>query len=168
MESQIPHKFLPFSRYVFINMGSILVLGGLDDTHAHVTDFFTNYCYELKVLKFQANDEMYVSNPKSSMLNGRGCFAVCLNEQFVFTFGGVVGIDQKQDEVGGGFGHTIKASNDYDSGYGLTALCEKYDIENDQWYEISPMPYHMKNSSSCALSSDSIYLFGGKYCGEFG
>ena len=76
-----------------MNMGSILVLGGLDDTHDHVADFFTNYCYELKVLKFQANDEMYVSNPKSSMLNGRGCFSVCLNEHFVFAFGGVVGLD---------------------------------------------------------------------------
>ena len=93
VESQIPHKFLPFCRYVFLNMGSILVLGGLDDTHQTLTDFFTNYCYELKVLKFQANDEMYVSNPRSSMLNGRGCFAICLNENFVFVFGGVVGID---------------------------------------------------------------------------
>ena len=24
------------------------------------------------------------------------------------------------------------------------------------------MPYHMKNASACALSSDSIYVFGGK------
>lgn len=66
-QSQIQHKFLPFCRYVFLSLHNILVLGGLDDTHPSVNDFFTNYCYELTVLQFQANDEMYVSNPKSSM-----------------------------------------------------------------------------------------------------
>lgn len=69
------------------------MLGGLDDTHPSVSDFFTNYCYELKVLSFQANDEMYVNNPKSSMLNGRGCFSTCLSEGMVYAFGGVVGLD---------------------------------------------------------------------------
>ncbi len=45
---------------------------------------------------------------------------------------------------------------------GLTNLCEKYDIENDQWYKISSLPFSVRNASACALTSDSIYLFGGK------
>ena len=45
VQSQMPHKFLPFSRYVFMDMNNILVLGGLDDTHMYHNDFFTNYVY---------------------------------------------------------------------------------------------------------------------------
>ena len=91
VNSDIEHKFLPFCRYVFVNMDSIMVLGGLDDTHSGLADFFSNYCYELRVLRFHLNDEMFACNPKSSMLNGRGCFGTCLNEKFIFVFGGVVG-----------------------------------------------------------------------------
>ena len=30
------------------------------------------------------------------------------------------------------------------------------------------MPFHMKNAGSCALSSDTIYVFGGKACEDGG
>ena len=91
VQSQMPHKFLPFSRYVFIDMNNILVLGGLDDTHTNINDFFTNYVYQLSVKLFNRDDEMYVCKPKSAMLNGRGCFGVCINTKFVYVFGGVTG-----------------------------------------------------------------------------
>ena len=44
---------------------------------------------------------------------------------------------------------------------GVLHSCEKYDTEKDIWYEISEMGYVRKNSSVCALTSDSLYVFGG-------
>ena len=43
----------------------------------------------------------------------------------------------------------------------MIASCEKYDIENDMWYDIADSPITLKNSAACSLSSDCIYLFGG-------
>ena len=90
VKSNLPHKFLPFSRYVFLDMNRILVLGGLDDTHQSVNDFFTNYVYELSILKFNTNEDMYVCNAKSAMMTGRGCFGVCHVDNFVYAFGDVI------------------------------------------------------------------------------
>ena len=50
-----------------MDMNSILVIGGLDDTHSQTCDFFTNYVYELKVMRFNSTDEVYISNSKSAM-----------------------------------------------------------------------------------------------------
>ena len=133
----MPHKFLPFSRYVFIDMSHILVLGGLDDTHTEVCDFFTNYCYELRVMQFRNDDEMYVCAPKSAMKTGRGCFGVVLNDGYVYVFGGVTGRDfnhlvgkdrvKVNNEIDG-----AKSRDSVDNGKeGLCDKCEKYDIEND-------------------------------------
>lgn len=89
----MPHKFLPFSRYVFLDMNNILVIGGMDDTHRNTCDFFTNYVYEMKVMRFNLSDEVYICQPRSAMLNGRGCFGVCYTANFVYVFGGVTGRD---------------------------------------------------------------------------
>ena len=44
---------------------------------------------------------------------------------------------------------------------GVMGTCEKYDKDRDIWYEIADMNIPIKNASSCALTSDTIYLFGG-------
>ena len=149
-------------------MSHILVLGGLDDTHIQVCDFFTNYCYELQVTQFNNDDEMYVCNPRSAMLTGRGCFGVGLNDGFVYVFGGVTGRDFNhltgKDRVS--VNSEIDSAKRHDSiendKEGLCNKCEKYDVENDQWYKIADCPYSMRNPAACALSGDTIYLFGGK------
>ena len=48
----MPHKFLPYSRYVFLDLETILGLGGLDDTHPGLPVFFTNYVYNLSLVDF--------------------------------------------------------------------------------------------------------------------
>ena len=40
--------------------------------------------------------------------------------------------------------------------------CEKYDIERDEWYTIADLPFGVRNPSACALTADTVYLFGGK------
>lgn len=149
-------------------MNTILVLGGMDDTHSEICDFFTNYVYELKVMRFNENDEFYVSTPKSAMSNGRGCFGICHAEGFVYVFGGVVGrqfnyFDKKalvRDE------DVDHESRDYrvKKEDGLSSQCEKYDVKADQWYQIAEMPEVKKNPGACAMNADVVYVFGGKTC----
>ena len=162
---QMPHKFLAFSRYVFLDMNNILVFGGLDDTQEKMLDFFTNYCYQLKVLKFHLGDEMLVCNPIEPMSTGRGCFATCIKDGFAFVFGGVSGksfnqnqsLDEFEDDV-----NDIHLAAETKAQDQILKACEKYDTANDQWYQIASLPQNTRNASACALSSDSIYLFGGK------
>ena len=86
------------------------------------------------------------------MRQGRGCFALTLNEGFLYVFGGIHGERERLSEVP----PDKSQSNDI-----LIASCEKYDIENDMWYDIADAPITLKNSAACSLSSDCIYLFGG-------
>jgi hypothetical protein len=44
---------------------------------------------------------------------------------------------------------------------GVLKSCEKYDINKDLWYEFKDMNIERKNASMCALTSDTIYVFGG-------
>ena len=44
----------------------------------------------------------------------------------------------------------------------MPPVCEKYDIERDEWYEIADLPFGVRNPSCCALTADTVYLFGGK------
>ena len=151
-----------------MDMNHILVLGGLDSTHHSVCDFFTNYCFELKIAKFHKNDEMYVCTPKSAMQTGRGCFGVAYNLNWVFVFGGVKGTQFNQNK-----GKQDRVSFDIDENTetregGLLSLCEKYDVENDQWYSIAELPIPLRNAGACSMSCDSVYLFGGKTIGPNG
>lgn len=44
---------------------------------------------------------------------------------------------------------------------GLLSECEKYSLERDTWIDIRDMNVPLKNASVCALTSDSLYVFGG-------
>ena len=85
------HKFLAYSRYIFLNLDTLLVLGGLDDTDPVTADFFTNYVYNISLVDFNKDDQMYLCSPKSAMKTGRGCFSIAMNDGFLYVFGGVTG-----------------------------------------------------------------------------
>ena len=160
----MPHKFLPHSRYVFLDLETMLGLGGLDDTHPGLPAFFTNYVYNLSLVDFNKDDQMYLCQPRSAMKTGRGCFSLALNDGFVYVFGGVTGAQEQLTESPDGEHESRSQSHGSTSFYNTTKLsptCEKYDVENDQWYLISDLPVPLKNAGACALTSDSIYLFGG-------
>lgn len=150
-------------------MNNVLVLGGLDDTH-QVNDFFTNYVYDLKIISINKMEEMYVCNARSAMMTGRGCFGVCSMDNFIYVFGGVTG-KNFDSLIANATGHGLLNLEDSTTEpdeitEGLSDLCEKYDFQDDQWYQIAPIPYPMRNPGCCALTSDSVYLFGGKTAGE--
>lgn len=102
------------------------------------------------------------------MFNGRGCFGACLNDNFVYVLGGVNGRNFNHGQGQGKVSVNLDVNEDEQvtPEDGLMSACEKYDIQNDQWYQICNLPVAMRNSSACALSSDSVYLFGGKICSE--
>jgi len=93
----------------------------------------------IKITEVPVNvyDSLYVPYVKNNMLTKRGCFTALYQYGFVFVFGGL--------------NYTQK----------VLRYCEKYDVQNDQWEEIAPMVQPRKNASSCALTSDTIYVFGG-------
>ena len=112
-------------------MNKILVLGGLDDTHVGLNDFFTNYVYELKIISFNSREEMYVCTPKSAMQTGRGCFGLCSKDNIVYAFGGVTGKDFS-NMIGKERIDNHDSTDTEDEGEdGLSSLCEKYDTETD-------------------------------------
>ena len=138
----MPHKFLPSSRHVFLDLQNILLFGGLDDTHSDMEPFFTNYCYKLSLVNRSFNEQLYVCHSRSAMTYSRGDFAICHNNGFVFIFGGSVNVSHNQSP--------------------FTVSCEKYDIQEDEWYVIADMPIPLRNSTACSVSADSIYIFGGE------
>jgi hypothetical protein len=71
------------------------------------------------------------------MVKARGCFSACFLYDFVYAVGGVNIIE------------------------GVLTSCERYDTIKDQWQEISDLNVPRKNSSLCALTADSMYVFGG-------
>jgi len=91
-EISMPHKFLPSSRHVFLDLQNILLFGGLDDTHSDMEPFFTNYCYKLSLVNRSFNEQLYVCHSRSAMTYSRGDFAICHNNGFVFIFGGSVNV----------------------------------------------------------------------------
>ena len=93
------HRFLPYSRYLLIDMETIIVLGGLDDTQQQKSDFFTNYVFSLSFVEFNKEDSMYFCQQRGAMRQGRGCFALTLNEGFLYVFGGVHGERERLSDV---------------------------------------------------------------------
>lgn len=71
------------------------------------------------------------------MITKRGCFSALYSQGYVFAFGGLNYTDK------------------------ILKKCEKYCIKDNTWSRIACMVEPRKNASSCALSSDSIYVFGG-------
>ena len=102
---------------------------------------------------------MYLCRPRSAMKTGRGCFSLVLNDGFVYVFGGVTGAHEQLTESPDEEHKSGSQSRGFTEK--LSPTCEKYDVENDQWYLISDLPVPLKNAGACALTSDSIYLFGG-------
>ena len=72
-----------------------------------------------------------------SMIKGRGCFSTCYLHEFIYACGGINIIE------------------------GVLSGCERYDLVRDTWQEVSDLNIARKNSSVCALSADSLYIFGG-------
>jgi len=115
------------------------------------------------------------------MKRGRGCFAICHIDGFVYVFGGVSGErspDLKEAsglKYGVGIRNAVESPSMFQSkkereiygadrhyNCGLIAECEKYDVVEDVWYQVADLPIPLKNASACALSSDTIYVFGGQ------
>jgi hypothetical protein len=136
VNAQIKKPFLPFSRTVYLPNQDMIVMGGLNDEIPNKPTFSA---HTLKITEVPVNiyDSMYVTKQMNNMISKRGCFTALYQYGFVFVFGGL--------------NYTHK----------VLRYCEKYDIENDQWEEIAPMVEPRKNASSCALTSDTIYVFGG-------
>ena len=139
VNAQIKKPFLPFSRTVYLPNQDLVVMGGLNDEIPNKPTFSA---LVLKITEVPVNvyDSLYVTKQMNNMIMKRGCFTGIYQYGFVFAFGGL--------------NYTHK----------VLRYCEKYDVENDQWEEIAPMVEPRKNASSCALTSDTIYVFGGSSC----
>ncbi len=71
------------------------------------------------------------------MIHKRGCFSAIFHEGVVFVFGGL--------------NYTEK----------VLKKSERYSLTEDKWDPIADMCEPRKNSSACALTADTIYVFGG-------
>lgn len=71
------------------------------------------------------------------MITKRGCFAAIYHEGYVFTFGGLNYTDK------------------------ILKKCERYSIPDNKWQSLADMNETRKNASACALTTDTIYIFGG-------
>lgn len=136
VNAQIKKPFLPFSRTVYLPNQDMIVMGGLNDEIPNKPTFSSHV---LKITEVPVNvyDSLYVTKQMNNMVTKRGCFTGLYQYGFVFVFGGL--------------NYTHK----------VLRYCEKYDVANDQWEEIAPMVEPRKNAASCALTSDTIYVFGG-------
>jgi hypothetical protein len=136
VNAQVKKPFLPFSRTVYLPNQDMMVIGGLNDEIPNKPTF-SSQTLKITEVPVSVYDSMYVVNQKSSMQTKRGCFTGLYLHGYVFAFGGL--------------NYTHK----------VLRYCEKYNVEKDEWEEIAPMVQPRKNSSSCALTSDTIYVFGG-------
>ena len=136
VESKISKPFLPFSRTVYLPNQDMIVMGGLNDEIPNKPTF-SSHVFKITEVPINVYDSAYVAKQKSNMITKRGCFSALYQFGFVFAFGGL--------------NYTHK----------IMRYCEKYDVDNDIWEEIAPMVEPRKNWTSCALTSDTIYVFGG-------
>lgn len=129
--------FLPFSRTVYLpNSLDFLNFGGLDDTEVE-KPFFTNTGASYTLFAITDADLVVIPKPIKSMVKARGCFGTCYLYEFVYAVGGVNIIE------------------------GVLTGCERYDLARGVWQEISDLNVPRKNASLCALTADSMYVFGG-------
>ena len=82
-------------------------------------------------------DSLYKPTILCSMNTKRGCFSAVYLSGFIFAFGGLNYTDK------------------------ILKKCEKYDVRENWWIKIACLVEPWKNSSACALTSDTIYVFGG-------
>lgn len=129
--------FLPYSRTVYLPKSlDFLNFGGLDDTELE-RPFFTNTGAAYTLFSITDADNVVIPRPIASMVKARGCFSACYIHDFLYVAGGCNIIE------------------------GVLTACERYDVVKDRWQEISDLNIPRKNSSMCALTSDSMYVFGG-------
>jgi hypothetical protein len=129
--------FLPYSRTIYLPKSlDFLNFGGLDDTELE-RPFFTNTGAAYTLFSITDADNVVIPRPIASMVKARGCFSACYIHDFLYVAGGCNIIE------------------------GVLTACERYDTVKDRWQEISDLNIPRKNSSMCALTSDSLYVFGG-------
>lgn len=114
----------------------MIVIGGMDDSIPSKPVFIERTIL-IQEVPVNSYDNVYVQSTLSPMVIGRGCFCAIYHEGFVWAFGGVNYVDK------------------------VIRKCERYSVETDTWKRIPDMVSPRKNASACALSSDTIYLFGG-------
>ena len=137
MDVRSDKYFLPYSRTIYIPKSlDFLNIGGLDDSHLE-RPFFTNTGAAYTLFSITDTDNVVIPRPIASMVKARGCFSACYIHDFIYVAGGCNIIE------------------------GVLTACERYDVHKDRWQEISDLNIPRKNSSFCALTSDSMYLFGG-------
>ena len=129
--------FLPFSRTVYLPSSlDFINFGGLDDTELE-KPFFTNTGATYTLFSITDADLVVIPKPIKNMVKARGCFSACFLYDFIYAVGGINIIE------------------------GVLTSCERYDVNRDIWQEISDLNVPRKNSSVCALTADSMYVFGG-------
>jgi hypothetical protein len=128
---------LPYSRTVYLPKTlDFINFGGLDDTEIE-KPYFTNTGAIYTLFSITDADNVVIPRPIRNMIKARGCFSACYMHDFMYAVGGMNIIE------------------------GVLTGCERYDIIKDMWQEISDLNVPRKNSSLCALTSDSMYVFGG-------
>jgi len=135
-ELRLERNFFPFSRSVYLPNQDIIVLGGMDDADPY-RPVFTERVFMIQEVPKDSYDNVYLITNLKPMQMMRGCFAAIYHEGWVWAFGGV----NYQDKV--------------------SKKCERYNVEQDDWKRIPDMNTPRKNASACALSADTIYVFGG-------
>jgi hypothetical protein len=110
--------------------------GGLDDREIE-KPFFTNTGAIYTLFSITDTDNVVIPRPIRPMIKARGCFSACYSYDFIYAVGGMNILE------------------------GVLTGCERYDIVRDSWQEISDLNVPRKNSSLCAMTADSLYVFGG-------
>ena len=128
--------FFALSRVVYLPNQDMIIIGGLDDSIPSKPTF-TERTILIQEVPVNSYDNIYIQTTLKPMVIMRGLFAAIYHEGFVWAFGGVNYTDK------------------------VIRKCERYSVENDEWKRIPDMVTPRKNASACALSSDTIYLFGG-------
>ena len=136
VEMKTERNFYPFSRTVYLPNQDIRVLGGMDDADPY-RPMFSEKVQMIQEVPMNSYENVYMITNLKPMTVMRGCFTAIFHEGWVWAFGGV----NYQDKV-------IKK-------------CERYNVETDEWKRVPDMVTPRKNASACALSPDTIYLFGG-------
>jgi len=136
VDAQVDRPFLAFSKTIYLPNNDMLVVGGLDDYIPNKPTFSARVTL-LQELPVNSYDNKYKSTPLRPMHHKRGCMAGLFHEGIAFVFGGL--------------NYTEK----------VLRKCERYNIDKNMWENIADMNEARKNLSAVALTTDTIYVFGG-------
>lgn len=128
--------FLAFSKTVYLPNNDIMVIGGLDDFVPNKPTFSAK-SFLIQEVPVNSYDNLYIQNNLKPMQSKRGCFSAIYHEGFVFVFGGL--------------NYTEK----------ILRKSERFCFQEQRWEPIAEMNEARKNSSACALTSDTVYVIGG-------